>query len=1026
MVKNANTVDRGREVRVGHQAGESNQGDYAVSIGMQSGLFGMGENSIAIGKQAGCSILPSSEQARNSIVLNATGTNLNTLIENSLVIKPIRTTFGHTSNLLSWDPVTGEVTHSYSTGSGDNLQTVTENGNTTTIHTSFLNPDISLTTLGDIVIGGDSINLGNVFVEGDVEIDGNLQVHGSLVVINTENLLVEDPIIELANNIQTNDQDVGIIMRRLSPESNVMFGYRGHEEEFALAFTNESVFTNELNPIGSINFKVYGNVFVGSNVQIIDTGSNVITVNGNIVANGFIYGDGSELSGINLQNVTEDGNTTTIHTSFLNPGISLNTVGNAVFGSPSNVTVDTTNRKVTFASNIVINSTLTNASISIGNSAGQIDQNIASIAIGYKAGENTQGSESVAIGVRAGQTSQGIKTVAIGNLAGEVSQNTNSIAIGNLAGQNAQGSDSVAVGVLAGYDLQGNDSIAIGARAGRNSQRSNAIAIGNLAGGSNQGSYGIAIGYGANTQDNSIVLNATNTPLYGSQANATYISPIRYTQDFVSNVISYETTQKEVIDSGRITINGSSGTVSITGNLVVSGNTTPASGFNLDVTGVTGTGIRISDSSNSSSFRTQWTNDTATITAAKDGSYATRMNFFTQVVGGNTSNTLHLYNSNVGVGTTNPLFRLDTRLTVQSGTAGPTANSYPIASFIGSETGGGGSRGLEIGVPTGSFTNSPVYLKTSGTGNRFGILNQSDVENFTITSDGKVGIGETIPDNVQLHIVRKGGTSGNLLLGTASAGNPKIIFRPGGSSPDGILDYNDTTNAFTFNNRLDVKTTGADGIVLQQDLGDANNSGRIFFLGSVQTYGIFNNAGDLRITHSAIPGNTSGTSFARFTNTGKYFRMESGTGGIQFNGDTAAVNALNDYEQGTWTPSFGGSTGNGTISYSFQSGTYTKVGNLVTCAFTIDVDTITANATGDLRILGLPFTPINIAIYRAGGHIANVQNIDVNGTAIMVEAFGSSTFMPIYGFNDNAIYQNAWANSLTTSSFINGSVTYHT
>jgi hypothetical protein len=28
--------------------------------------------------------------------------------------------------------------------------------------------------------------------------------------------------------------------------------------------------------------------------------------------------------------------------------------------------------------------------------------------------------------------------------------------------------------------------------------------------------------------------------------------------------------------------------------------------------------------------------------------------------------------------------------------------------------------------------------------------------------------------------------------------------------------------------------------------------------------------------------------------------MVSGTGGIQFNGDTAAANALDDYEEGTW------------------------------------------------------------------------------------------------------------------------------
>ena len=349
------------------------------------------------------------------------------------------------------------------------------------------------------------------------------------------------------------------------------------------------------------------------------------------------------------------------------------------------------------------------------------------------------------------------------------SQGVESIAIGKLAGLSNQDTRSIAIGSSAGKTSQNTNCIAIGYRAGETSQNANSIAIGTMAGNSNQGSYGIAIGYGANTQDNSIVLNATNTPLYGSQVNATYIKPIRSSALTSGNLLCH-TTSSEVLDT---TIN------------------------------VTGTEIRIRDSSNSSSFRTQWTNDTATITAAKDGSDATRMNFFTQAVGGNTSNTLHLYNSNVGVGTTNPLFRLDTRLTVQSGTAGPTANSYPIASFIGSEI-GGGSRGLEIGVPTGSVIDSPVYLKISGTAASFAILNQSDVQNFTFTSDGKVGIGATIPDNYQLHIVRKGGTSGNILLDgdTSVGGNPKIIFRTTNTSNVGILDFNDTANSFTFSRNL--------------------------------------------------------------------------------------------------------------------------------------------------------------------------------------------------------------------------------
>jgi len=71
--------------------------------------------------------------------------------------------------------------------------------------------------------------------------------------------------------------------------------------------------------------------------------------------------------------------------------------------------------------------------------------------------------------------------------------------------------------------------------------------------------------------------------------------------------------------------------------------------------------------------------------------------------------------------------------------------------------------------------------------------------------------------------------------------------------------------------------------------------------------------------------------------------------GIKFNGDTAAVNALDDYEEGTWTPS----PDSGTVSAI--DCIYTKIGN------TVHVSGALANfsdysTTSDINISGLPFT----------------------------------------------------------------------
>jgi len=72
------------------------------------------------------------------------------------------------------------------------------------------------------------------------------------------------------------------------------------------------------------------------------------------------------------------------------------------------------------------------------------------------------------------------------------------------------------------------------------------------------------------------------------------------------------------------------------------------------------------------------------------------------------------------------------------------------------------------------------------------------------------------------------------------------------------------------------------------------------------------------------------------------------TGGLTFNGDTAAANALDDYEEGTWTVQV-----NGTTVSSNVVARYTKIGNKVTCECRFDAATF-PTFSGDLYI-NLPF-----------------------------------------------------------------------
>jgi hypothetical protein len=70
------------------------------------------------------------------------------------------------------------------------------------------------------------------------------------------------------------------------------------------------------------------------------------------------------------------------------------------------------------------------------------------------------------------------------------------------------------------------------------------------------------------------------------------------------------------------------------------------------------------------------------------------------------------------------------------------------------------------------------------------------------------------------------------------------------------------------------------------------------------------------------------------------------------------ANTLDDYEEGTWTPTITYSTpGTLAVTYTSQAGTYTKVGNLVTLSFGIRLSAfVKGTASGDLQVGGVPFT----------------------------------------------------------------------
>ena len=171
---------------------------------------------------------------------------------------------------------------------------------------------------------------------------------------------------------------------------------------------------------------------------------------------------------------------------------------------------------------------------------------------------------------------------------------------------------------------------------------------------------------------------------------------------------------------------------------------------------------------------------------------------------------------------------------------------------------------------------------------------------------GKVGVGTASPQNV-LHV--------------ASGDSSNDNYRTGADTP---LIVEGTTSSYI---QFVADNNAPMGILM----GNSSDSA----LGGV-TYD--DNNGQLRIK-------TNGSTRARFTNDG-----------LCFNDDTAATNALDDYEEGTFTPTFNIETGSN-ISVSNAAGSYTKVGRVV--HFTAEINFNKTAGINNVWISGLPFTSTN-------------------------------------------------------------------
>ena len=152
------------------------------------------------------------------------------------------------------------------------------------------------------------------------------------------------------------------------------------------------------------------------------------------------------------------------------------------------------------------------------------------------------------------------------------------------------------------------------------------------------------------------------------------------------------------------------------------------------------------------------------------------------------------------------------------------------------------------------------------------------------------------------------------------------------------------------------------------------------------------------------------------------------SGGLTFNGDTASANALDDYEEGNWTPVLRGANTFGTYETTTAVGTYTKIGNSVTVYLTLILSgSITGGGVGYAQITGLPFSTTGSNVFPQGNVTLSYVNIDTGyAQNISLEPIsGSSTDILYFPITRSQLsVADMSIGSFTNGSVIKGSLTY--
>jgi len=326
---------------------------------------------------------------------------------------------------------------------------------------------------------------------------------------------------------------------------------------------------------------------------------------------------------------------------------------------------------------------------------------------------------------------------------------------------------------------------------------------------------------------------------------------------------------------------------------------------------------------------------------------------------------------NVGIGTTSP----SDKLHIDGASAFIRVNRTD------------GEAGITLMYNGSNSTRSNIATATNGDL----IIDTANTERMRIDASGNVGIGTTSPDatlelsnSSSVPSISFGRTPysshGSLTIGgslvgaltsntdkddnsTVNVGASKFLlgngdtrFYQAGSAAAG--------SARTFNESMRIDSSG--NLILKATSDTGN---RIQINGADETselleVGVTSGGAQLTATHASGGSNVSDLIIRTRGGGSTAERVRVTHNGLTFNGDTAAANALNDYEEGTWSPSIRATTTDPTVTYATRLGAYVIIGNTVYISFYIYCHA--GNVTGGVG--GVQIGNLPVAIQPSGGY----------------------------------------------------------